>query len=245
MNCYGAGTIACLFLACSTFNAAAQDPVKVLPHNYQVVFKNDFVEVVRVRYEPHEKLPIHDHSLRPTIYVYLTDSGPVRFSHQEAHPFALIRRPVKAGDFRVSPGRIEKHEVENLGDIPTEFLRVELKQMPLGLDTFQYRGNKGFDLSKTATHAEFASPQIAIQRMILAKEGDQQSIAAVHPALLMAFSPTFIKAGSAPAKRLQTGDAYWLDINQSVRITRAKHGAAHLLIITFMKVGTEPEWLRH
>ena len=232
-------------LVCSMCLLRAQDPIKMLPGNYQVTFENNLVEVVRVRYEAHQKLPLHDHSLRPTIYVYLTNSGPVRFSHQEVHPFALIRRPVKAGDFRVSPGRIEKHEVENLGDIPTDFLRVELKQIPLGLNDFQHRGNKGFDLGKTAITAEFASPEISIQRIILAKEGDKQSMTAVHPALLIALSPTSIQADSASAKLLPTGDCYWLDIDQSIRLTRAKDGVSHLLVITFMKEGTEPEWLRH
>ena len=230
---------------CSMCLLNAQDPVKVLPSSYHVTFENKLVEVVRVRYEAHQKLPLHDHSLRPTIYVYLTDSGPVRFSHQEAHPFSLIRRPVKAGDFRVSPGRIEKHEVENLGNAPTEFLRVELKQVPLGLDDFQFRGNKGFDLGKTAITAEFTGPDISIQRIILAKEGDKQSMAAVHPALLIALSPTSIQAGSASAKLLQTGDGYWLGINQSARLAGAKDSVSHLLVITFMKEGTEPEWLRY
>ena len=44
-------------------------------------------------------------------------SGLVRFSHREEPAFTLIRSPEKAGTFRVSPGRLEKHEVENLGII--------------------------------------------------------------------------------------------------------------------------------
>src|SRR5579884_3621909 len=113
--------------------AFAQDPLTLLPRNYRLDFENPIVRVVHVHYEPHEKLPVHKHSERPTVYVYLSDSGPVRYTHVEAHPFTMVRRALKAGTFRVSPGRLEKHEVENLGDIPTDYLRVELKQVPLGV----------------------------------------------------------------------------------------------------------------
>ena len=110
----------------------AQDPLQTLPRNYHLVFENPCARGVDVKYAAHEKLPVHNHSDQPTIYVYLTDSGPVRFSHVEEHLFSLIRPSEAAGTFRVSPGRLEKHQVENLGDISTKFLRVELKQVPLG-----------------------------------------------------------------------------------------------------------------
>jgi len=54
---------------------------------------------------PHQKLPVHNHPATPTLYVYVTDSGPVRFSHVEDHPFTINRPPEKAGTFRLSPGR--------------------------------------------------------------------------------------------------------------------------------------------
>ena len=44
----------------------SQDPH--LPSNYQLAFENDWVRVVRVRYGPREKLPVHDHSARATVY---------------------------------------------------------------------------------------------------------------------------------------------------------------------------------
>lgn len=66
------------------------------------------------------------------MYVYLSDSGPVRLAHVEEHAFALVRKAVKAGSYRGSTGRLERHTGENLGPIPSEFLRVELKQATLG-----------------------------------------------------------------------------------------------------------------
>jgi hypothetical protein len=66
----------------------------------------------------------------------------VRFIHHEALPFALTRRPVRAGWFRVGPGRIEKHEVANLSPVASDFLRVECKQIALGQirSEFRYSG---------------------------------------------------------------------------------------------------------
>ncbi len=213
----------------------AQDPAKTLPRNYQIAFENNFVEVVRVHYQAHEKLPLHDHSQRPTVYVYLTDSGPVRFSHVEEQPFALTRRPVKAGDFRVSPGRLEKHQVENIGNIPTEFLRVELKRVPLGLDDFQFRGNWTFDLTKTAITSQFASPQIAIQRCVVAAKDRAQPFTSARPVLLIAFSHALVQTGSAAPKSLKRGDLYWLNPQQPMHIESTPGATAHLLAITFLQ----------
>lgn len=82
----------------------AQDPLKSLPNNYSLLLENQTVRVVKVSYAPHERLPLHDHARNPTVYVYLTDSGPVRFSHVEDHPFSLVRKPQSEGAFRISPG---------------------------------------------------------------------------------------------------------------------------------------------
>ena len=111
--------------------AHAQDPAKVYPANYKLVLDNAEFAVYRVHYGPHETVGVHDHSAYPTVYVYLNDGGPVRFTHEEAEPFTLVRPPTHKGAFRLSPGRIERHRVENLSDAPSEFLRIELKTIPL------------------------------------------------------------------------------------------------------------------
>jgi hypothetical protein len=92
----------------------AQDPVTTFPKNYSVLLDNSATEVIRAHYEPHEKLGVHDHSINPTIYVYLNDAGPVRFQHFEEQGFTLTRPPTMKGAFRVSPGRLENHTVENM-----------------------------------------------------------------------------------------------------------------------------------
>jgi hypothetical protein len=146
--------------------ALGQDATQTLPSNYKPTFQNELVRVIRVRYAPHEKLPVHAHPDKPTLYVYLTDSGPVRFSHVEEHAFTVTRSPLKAGSFRLSPGRLEKHAVENLGDMPTEFLRVELLQVPIGLQRHSARDRGPFDLSHTLVSSAFPGPYVRIDLVI-------------------------------------------------------------------------------
>lgn len=137
-------TIRLLVMIAVVVVTRAQDPLKTLPDAYTRVFENSAVDVIRAYYRPHEKLTVHDHSQFPTVYVYLSSSGPVRFTHVEQNPFTMVRRPLQMGMFRVSPGRLEKHQVENLGDIPSEFLRVELKNVPLR-SLHEFRDKPGFD----------------------------------------------------------------------------------------------------
>jgi hypothetical protein len=204
-----------------------QNPLQTLPKNYQLVFENPVVQVMRVQYGAHEKLPLHNHSEKPTVYVYLTDSGPVRFSHVEEHPFALERRPVKAGTYRVSPGRIEKHTVENLGEIPSEFLRVELKQLPLGFQSSSFRGLKPFDLAMSSHRTEFTSPKFRIERIIAVRGKSITVPAGRNPSLLIAFAPASV--GSSNLKR---GEVTWIGANSRF-VVAATEGSAHILRIVF------------
>ncbi len=212
--------------------ALAQDPTKALPRNYQLAFENELVQVIRVRYGPHEKLPVHDHSRYPTVYVYLTDSAPVRFSHVEEKPFTIIRPPVKAGGFRVSPGRIERHTVENLGDTPSEFLRVELKRFPLGIQNFAYRGYKPFDLSHTAVKTEFSDQRLTIERIVCAGRNASELIEPGNPSLLVAFSPMLVR--SSGNVQLPKGDVYWLSSKQAAKVETTGRSTAHALRIVFL-----------
>ncbi|HEX8723288.1 MAG TPA: hypothetical protein VF736_21905 [Pyrinomonadaceae bacterium] len=107
--------------------AHAQDPLVAAPGSYSLAFENDRVRVTRVRYAPRGRVPVHDHPNLPTVFVYLSDSGPVRFVHEGEEGFTLVRPPVRAGGFRLSRGTKERHSVESLSDVASDFLRVELK----------------------------------------------------------------------------------------------------------------------
>lgn len=164
---------------------AGQDPLQVLPRNYSLAFENEYVRVLRVYYGPHEKLPVHDHSKTPTVYVYLADAGPVKFIHTG---FEALERPaVKTGGFRLSPGFVETHEVENLSDKPNEFLRVELKKIPLGRQAFKGRFPPRMDAAPGAK-VEFEDAKLRILRMVCQAQAPCDSRRSAEPALLIDFS---------------------------------------------------------
>lgn len=154
-------------------SAAAQDPTAAYPKNYRVVINAPDVTVLRVHYGPHERVGMHDHSAYSTIYVYLNDSGPVRFEHtEEARPFELVRPPTHAGAFRVSPGRLERHSVENLSDLPSDYLRIELKKFPVGSIAREFRGSAPKPPLVPGTAVAYSSPQLRIDRIICPSTGD-------------------------------------------------------------------------
>ncbi|MGI8746692.1 MAG: cupin domain-containing protein [Bryobacteraceae bacterium] len=155
-----------IVMAALTLAAYGQDPLRVLPKNYQLAFENDVVRVLREHYGAREKLPLHDHSKTPTIYVYLSDSGPVRFNHTGSESFELERCAVQTGGFRLSPGRVETHEVENTGDTPSDFLRVELKAVPLGTTSLGGRFAPPANLDQSGTKIEFEDANLRILRTI-------------------------------------------------------------------------------
>jgi hypothetical protein len=168
--------LARLLVAIAFFAAAAgfaQDPTVAFPQNYKLVLENADFAVLRVHYGPHEKVGMHDHSDHSTVYVYLNDSGPVRFQHtEEPKPFDVTRPPTHAGAFRVSPGRIEKHSVENLSDLPSEYLRVELKRLPVKSLAAEFRGAAPVPPLRPGRTVAYDNPKLRIERFICPSIGD-------------------------------------------------------------------------
>ena len=97
----------------------APDPLTVDPKHYTVEFENDKVRVLRIRYGPHEKSPMHSHP--PLVAVFLTE-------HYSRHTFADGRTQEmhgKAGDVRYMEPT--EHAPENPTDQPFELVLIELK----------------------------------------------------------------------------------------------------------------------
>ncbi len=211
-----------------------QDPLRTLPENYHLIYENEYVRAIHVIYRAHEKLPVHDHSDKPTIYVYLTDSGPVRFSHIEEHAFSLIRQPEKAGTFRLSPGRLEKHTVENLGDIATEFLRVELKTVPLGFQAASFRSSKSFDVSYSHVSTEFPGLFVRISRIIAAGSEATEVKGLDDPALLVLFTPAVLRQGDSTerSQKVSGGNVLWIKPHQPLHIAGTGEKTAANLVQT-------------
>ena len=86
---------------------SSMDPVAVDARHYTVVLENEYVRVLRVHYEPHEKGRTHEHILNRVVF-YLNDQ-----------PGA------KADDVRVSGAAT--HAEENTSDRPADRIAVELK----------------------------------------------------------------------------------------------------------------------
>lgn len=190
-------TVRVLLLAALFFHSAAaasgQDPLRAAPRAYRLQFENEWVKVTRVRYGPREKVPVHDHSRWPVAYVYLNDAGPILFRHTDWEHPVLTRPAVKAGSFRLSPTTAvsETHEVENPGDTPSDFLRVEFKTRAAGRDTLRgrfprvrYRAGENF------RKVEFENEQVRVTRLACAPGRSLEVVTgASEPALLVVLFP--------------------------------------------------------
>jgi quercetin dioxygenase-like cupin family protein len=99
--------------------ARAQDPVVVDPTIAKVEFENNRIRVLRVHYEPHEKLAMHVHPAK--VAVCLTNFH----MHRVAPDGTASDGTCPAGT--VSWREPEKHAVENLDSAPAESVEIELK----------------------------------------------------------------------------------------------------------------------
>jgi len=107
-------------VVCLTLNSAlAQDPTKVEPKHYRLLFENERVQVVSVHYGPHEKSEMHDH---PGGVVVIVKGGHLRFTDQSGK---VTETYAKAGEARWFPPF--KHKVENVGDEPYDAVYVGIK----------------------------------------------------------------------------------------------------------------------
>jgi quercetin dioxygenase-like cupin family protein len=112
-------TATLVVLAASAGPAVVQDPVKVAPRTYSVVFENDQVRVLRVALAPSAKVAMHEH---PANVVIPLKEASVRFTM----PDGTTQEPkMPAGVPVWSPAG--KHAGENLGKTAVEAIVVELK----------------------------------------------------------------------------------------------------------------------
>jgi hypothetical protein len=219
----------------------AQDPFVVAPKAYKLQFENDWVRVVRVHYAPFEKLPVHDHPKRQVIFIYLNDGGPVLFKHVEgvSGNYAATRPPTKAGAYRLAGVQPENHEVENLSDVPSDFLQVELKTEMIEPKTFRGRffpEHPSKQEQGNYRKVEFENPQVRITRMICAARGKCDPLELPSsPALLVALSPLQFKTiGGKPSQlKLELGQAKWMDTGNSWQWQNIGDARAEQLLIEF------------
>jgi beta-alanine degradation protein BauB len=100
--------------------ARAQDPVKVDPKHYSVVFENDAVRVLHIHYAPGEKSVMHYHP--DSVVVYLQDQK-AKMTHPDGKSEEVSG---KKGEAVFSPAGA--HLPENISTGPIEVILVELKK---------------------------------------------------------------------------------------------------------------------
>lgn len=216
----------------------AQDPFAVAPQAYKLQSENDWVRVVRVHYEAREKIASHDHPKTATVYVYLKDSGPVRFKHTGEEKFSIDRPAVKAGGFRLGRAVNETHEVESLSDTPTDLLRVELKTEVADTKTFRGRfppdKHRG---DKSSERVRFDNAQVRIARMTCAARSKCLDFnAQSRPSLIVAITSArlkMIKNGAEADLNIDAGQTIWAGANDQLHLENRSSNVIELLRVEF------------
>jgi quercetin dioxygenase-like cupin family protein len=98
----------------------AQDPVKVDPKHYTVVFENDAVRVLHIHYGVGEKSVMHSH---PDSVIVVLEEQKAKMTHPDGKSEEVSG---KKGDAVFSPAGA--HLPENIGSGPIDVILVELKK---------------------------------------------------------------------------------------------------------------------
>jgi tetratricopeptide (TPR) repeat protein len=214
----------------------AQDPVKVAPEAYKPEFENDYVKAQRVHYAPRVKIPEHDHTAFGAAYVYLNDAGPVIFKHVGLSYGAVTRPAVKAGSFRLYKAVKETHEVENLSDTPSDFLRVEFKTEP-AKDPNTLRGKffrEDVPVGENFQKVQFENEQVRITRLVCAANKTcELAASATEPGLFVALTAARFKLAPGKPFDLALGQTRWLDAGKKEQWENLGKEAAELLRFDF------------
>jgi hypothetical protein len=197
-----------LALALLTTTALAQSP---LPRNYKTILNNHDLLVMRVHYGPNEVVPMHDHSAYPTVFVYLNDSGLVRIDHEPPASFSVTRPPTHTGAFRIAPGMTERHSITNLSELPSDFLRVELKTIPPTDLKEVTRGEVPSPLMP-GTHIEFQDTALEIDRIVCPPTVACEAAPLNARSLLVPITDLKME-GPGGKQSLKPGEVAWLPMN--------------------------------
>jgi len=100
--------------------AKAQDPAKVDPKHYKVIFNNPQVRILDVRLKPGEKTPMHSH---PNLVVYSLTGGTIKSTTADGKTTTVTTKAGQAG-WR----NAQTHISENVGKTEIHALGIELKK---------------------------------------------------------------------------------------------------------------------
>lgn len=214
---------------------SSQDTNAATPEAYKREFENDRVRVTRVHYKAREIIETHDHPKLPTVYVYLSDSGPIQFIHTGEEKFTMVRPAVKTGGFRLGRPTIETHKVESLSDQASDFLRVELKDIEVDR---AFRGRFPPEKNQTTKSSEqigFENPQVRIVRVTCAPRSICALTAQKSPYLLVAFTSSELKTSindeALSDLKMRSGQTLWVESNDRLRLENPGNKPARFLRI--------------
>ncbi len=217
-------------VCCSAMCSAQQ--ANNLPDNYKTILANKVVRVLRVHYGAYEKVPVHLHPEIPTVYVYLNNSGQVKLTHYADGKVTevVMRPPTHTGAYRVNAGKIETHSVENMGDVPSDFLRVEMPDFKME-PNLEFRGKAPEDLSHSFSAVEFSIPRLTITRVVCV---GAQACPVQRPsadAVVVAFSDAALNSdGKTTAMKL--GDVLSVPARGNISLSGNGNDPAHVLVIS-------------
>jgi hypothetical protein len=201
---------------------SSQDAYVVAPKAYKREFENERVRVSRVRYEAREIIELHEHPKLPVVFVYLSDSGPVRFVHSGEKNFITTRPPVKAGGFRLGRPSDEAHRVESLSDQPSDFIRVELKDLKID-DNFRGRYPPAPNQpAENSEKVEFENAQLRVVRVTCAARGACALTAQKSSYLLVALNSAELKTAvndeALSNLKWNLGQTRWIEAGERLRL---------------------------
>jgi hypothetical protein len=110
------------------------------------------------------------------------------------------------------------HEVENLSDLPSEFLRVEFKTEPINDKSLRGRFyREAYPAGENFQKVQFENEQVRITRLVCAQgKAIEISASATEPALLVALTPAGL--GSSQRKLFlwisHTDQILWISPDQ-------------------------------
>jgi hypothetical protein len=233
-----------------TAPAMAQDPVKIAPQAYKLEFENDWVKVLRVHYAAKAKLPEHDHPPTAAAFVYLNDSDPVIFKHVGLSYGAITRPAVKARSFRLWYAVKETHEVENTGDTPSDFVRIEFKTDPVNARSLRGKFQpEEYPADENFQKVQFDNEQVRATRLVIApRKKLAVSTGANEPALLVAVTPAtlkFTKGKDKPSKlTFEAGKTGWVEQSATIEFENTGDAAAELLRFDLKTKPLSPDLLK-
>lgn len=191
----------CLVALLCAGAALAQDPVQVDNRHYSIVFENDRVRVLRIRYGAGEKSVMHEHP--DSLAVFLTELN-VRFTAPDGSAQELT---AKAGEVRWTPAG--NHLPENLLPGPMELVLVEMKTRSGGRNSAKEDPVK---LSPTLYQVLLENEQVRVLNARYAR-GDKSALHEHPGTVVVCLTDQQVRynlaSGMVSDATFKAGDVFW------------------------------------